>query len=310
MRGFSRSESRWQERPFEWSTPEEVPIEAPHMVYSLLLESVHHWTGLPWWAVVPGLAFSLRALLNPLLKKQKDRRHQLVGPLRDQLSQVFKTAYAGWLEASSMSAKGAVVRKWWRDRGVVLNKCGHGHFSRNKYMYLYAALIYFQLWGVRHCIIMDPSFAREGALWFPSLLDHDVWQRLNLLTAGLSIAIVPFPKSPLDRVGYATICFAWCLIIPFAHVFSMPEGNGIRSLCGQHNSHRGTQQTDDGERDATPCQSDLGGVSRYTLAPLLVQDSSPLPPRHQETRAHFLFAPNAGVRRGPPSVRWCPVARL
>lgn len=200
----------------------DIIVEDPSSLVALTLEAIHAASGLPWYVVVPSVAVAVRALSQSLLVLHRRRTQALLGPLRGELGRLG----AELSEALRQKPRRWIaVQEWARSRHAVLRRCEAGHVSRNIWAYTYAAMAVAHVAGLRYALLIDPSFAAEGALWFSNLAAHDQLLRLPAIACALSLASLgprPPPRS-LARVGHGAAAVAVLALLPLAHWVCMPE---------------------------------------------------------------------------------------
>ena len=162
-------------------------VEDPISFAAWMICSAHHYSGLPWYILVPGIAFSVRLCASPLLTKQQKLSQQYLAPLAPLMSKVYAETNDELEKAQTLAEKKTAVVKWMKQRRAVLKQCEIGHFRRNVFRYTYLPIVIVNIMGLRAAVTMDPSFAVEGALWFPSLCDHDPYLRLSVIATIISL---------------------------------------------------------------------------------------------------------------------------
>lgn len=181
-----------------------------------------------------------RFAMLPILRAHQRRREELIGPLQPELTQLSLAASQSVKEGKGLWSS---LRVWRQERREVLKKCPAGHVSRNFFMYGYIGVVMTQVMGLRYGLQIDPSFVEEGVLWFPSLLQHDPWLRLNWILFCASTATLvslfslfiyftipliamqlPFPATFQGKIAFSLLSVGFFATIPISHLTGMPEG--------------------------------------------------------------------------------------
>jgi hypothetical protein len=204
-------------------------IKDPVDVYTFCLEAVHKVTGLPWWVVVPATAFVVRASVGrSMLQYHRRAQNRFLGPLATKLGANMQSLSHVLESPSSTSEKLRAITLWFQGRREILAGCEAGHFRRNAMVYAFIGMQITQIWGIRHAFDIDPSFAVEGTLWFPSLAQHDPWARLPLIHFAMAWwAIGPRPSRE-EGIGAALHFWsqrAWTVaMVPWLVFLEFPNG--------------------------------------------------------------------------------------
>lgn len=182
----------------------------PSEIYLNLLEHVHVYTGLPWWAAIAGTTLLVRALMFPLFVTAANEQGKMsvVKPELNVIDEKLKTS-------SNMTEMQMVAF----EKKRVLKK--HG-ISQMKLFYPMAMFpitlgIFF---GIRKmCEIGGvQGLSTEGLLWFPDLTGADPYIGLQFITAAIYSASIRFGSES----GAQQLSPAMRNILQFVPLISVP----------------------------------------------------------------------------------------
>ena len=214
---------------------ETMVVENPVHMAAYALVAAHKATCLPWWALVPGCAVLVRATAGAaLLRANARRRARFLGPLAGELAGAAREGMERVAAASSRVARLEAAGAWLARRRAILARCEAGHVRRNLFTYGFVGLAATHVLGLRHAVAVDPSLAREGALWFASLADWDAGLRLPLAAAAVALLALgrPPPRGagPGARLGYWALAAASAAAVPAAWLFAFPNAIPLHFL--------------------------------------------------------------------------------
>ncbi len=149
-----------------------------------VLEYVHVYSGLPWWATIAVTTIGIRVLLFPLYVKASDNmaRMNIIKPEIEKLTADYKKAYGDPVQLTKFNFQ----------RKKVMNKAGVNS------LWMIAPLAQFPVAigmfaGLRSmALIPVDGLQNQGILWFTDLSAADPYLGLQCLTAAIFITFMRF----------------------------------------------------------------------------------------------------------------------
>lgn len=138
-----------------------------------ILELMHVYTGLPWWATIACTTFAIRGVMFPLYVKASANTAKMskIKPQIDELMEVMKTG-----DQADKTRAMMLRSKLYKENGI---KASHSFFPLLQLPIAYG----FYLATRQMALFPVEGFASQGAFWFENLCEADPYLGLQLLSA-------------------------------------------------------------------------------------------------------------------------------